>query len=164
MRYTKEVKISILVAALITGIGSAILTLNAVNMADYVWIFFVGFTISTATVKGIKNIGNVVCSHLAGWIWAMVMFYICLFVVGKTGSLPLGFFVCIFLGSCIMLAFHLGFTMKTPFNNISIMYATIFCWFSSKDYSKIPYIIAAFLLGAILSMISDEIQGALLKK
>lgn len=164
MRYSKEVKISILIAALITGLGSAFLTLNAINMADYVWIFFAGFTISTATVKGIKNIGSVICSHAAGWVWAMVMFYICLFVVGKTGSLPFAFFVCIFLGSCIMLAVHLGFLMKTPFNNISVMYATIFCWFSSKDYSKIPYIIAAFLLGAVLSMISDEIQKVLLNK
>lgn len=158
MRYPKEVKVSILVAAIMTGLGSALMANGIVNMADYVWIFFAGFTICTGTVKGLKNIPNIVCSHIAGWVWAMFMYQCCFFVISLTGSLPLGFFVCIFVGSIVMLGVHIGFTMATPFNLIPVMYATIFCWFAFKDYAKIPYIVIAFLGGCLFSMISDEIQ------
>lgn len=164
MRIGKEAYISIFVAAIVTALGSAVLASGLTNMADYVWIFFAGFTITTGSLHGLKQISNLVCSHAAGWVWAMFMFYCCLFVVNMTGSLSLGFFVCIFLGSVVMLVVHIGFTMQTWFNVIPVMYGTIFCWFAIKDFHQVIYIVAAFLAGGILSTVSDEIQDKILKR
>ena len=158
MKLNKEIMISILTAAVMTGAGSALMANSLTNMTSYVWIFFAGFTITTASCKGVKSIPNLVCSHAAGWVWALFMYYICLFILDLTGNLALGFFLCIFIGSVVMLSIHLGFTMKTWFNNISIMYGTIFCWFANQDYSKVVYIVIGFLLGGIFSTISDEIE------
>ena len=158
MKLNKEIMVSILTAAVMTGAGSALMASPLTNMSSYVWIFFAGFTITTATCKGVRSIPNLVCSHAAGWVWALFMYYICLFILNLTGNLTLGFFLCIFIGSVVMLCIHLGFTMKTWFNNISIMYGTIFCWFAHQDYSKAGYIVIAFLLGGIFSTLSDEIE------
>lgn len=158
----RNINISIIVAAIITGLGSAIFA--AIGLAQLVFIFFAAFTITTGRLHGAKNIPNIVCSHAAGWVWAMIMYAICNTVIAATGIVAAGFFASIFFGSMIMLGVHLYFLMKTPFNDIPILYATIFCWFAVLDYSKIPYMILIFLGGSILSTVADEIQDRLMKE
>lgn len=157
----RNINISIIVAALITGLGSAFFAY--MNLAPLVFIFFAAFTVTTGRLHGIKNVPNIVCSHACGWIWAMIMYAICNYVIGLTHIVPLGFFASIFLGSVLMLGIHLYFLMKTPLNDITILYTTIFCWFAVQDYSKIPYMIMVFLAGSVLSTVSDEIQDRLIK-
>ena len=158
----RNINISIIVAALLTGLGSAIFA--GMNLAGIVFIFFAAFTITTGRLHGVKCIPNIVGSHACGWLWAMFMYFICNTVIAATGIVALGFFASIFLGSMIMLGVHLYFLMKTPFNDIPILYATIFCWFAVLDYKKIPFMILVFLAGSILSTVSDEIQDKLMSK
>lgn len=128
-----------------------------------VYVLFAGFTVANCVSHTFKDIPNLLCSEIAGWVWAMAMFFTCNFVTEQTGILPLGFFCAIFFGTIVMLLFHLRLTMKTWFNVIPVMFLVIFCWFSSMDFAMLPAIVGAMSLGMLMTTLYEPITNAICK-
>lgn len=159
----KGIKVNIFVSAIICAIVSAVFAMTATPLVGLVWVFFLSFTISNATPHKVKDLPNMLSSQAAGWGWAMVMYFICVYTMQFGGSLALGLFLAILIGSIIMLFIHIKFLMNTWFNNISMIYAAICTFFGTQDFSIIIYLVIAISLGSILCALVDPICGLFLK-
>lgn len=159
----KGLKINVIVCSIICALVSAVFAMSATPLVGLVWVFFLSFTISNATPHKVKDIPNMLSSQAAGWGWAMVMYFICVYTIQFGGNLALGLFLAILIGSIIMLFIHFKFLMNTWFNNISMIYAVICTFFGTQDFSIIIYLVIAISLGSILCASVDPICGLFLK-
>lgn len=159
----KGMKIYILVASVICAITSGVFALTPTPLNSLVWVFFLSFTISSATPHKVKEIPNLFFSQMAGWGWAMLMYLICVYTMKLGGNLGLGLFLAILIGSIIMLLVHFKFLMNTWFNNISMIYAAICTFFGTQNFSIIIYIMIALTAGSVLCALVDPICGLFMK-
>ena len=156
-------KLNIVVSSLLCAVASGVFVLTSTPLVNLVWVFFLSFTISTATPHTLKEVPNLFFSQIAGWGWAMLMYYICVYVMQLSGSLALGFFLAIFIGSVVMFTVHFKWLMNTWFNNLSMVFAAICSFFATQDFSIIVYIIIALTIGSILAAVVDPICQWILK-
>lgn len=159
----KGLKVDVIVCSIICALTSAVFAMSGTPLVGLVWVFFLSFTISNATPHQVKDIPNMLSSQAAGWGWAMVMYFICVYTMQFGGNLALGLFLAILIGSIIMLFIHFKFLMNTWFNNISMMYAVICTFFGTQDFSIIIYLVIAISLGSILCALVNPICGLFLK-
>ena len=151
----KKMTLNTVLQALLTGLGSVIIV--QAGYPNYVYLLFAGYTLANCCDHRVSFIPHLIASEAAGWFWALLMYFGSNWVTAVTGSLPLGFFAAIFVGTILLVGFHLAFTMHTIFNCIPVMYLTIFSWFSVTDVSKIPHIAAIITLGMVLSTLYEPI-------
>lgn len=161
--FDKGIKIYIVVACFICAITSGVFALTQTPLNSLVWVFFLGFTISSATPHQIKEIPNLFFSQMAGWGWAILMNLMCVYIIQFSGSLALALFLAIFIGGSIMLAVHFKFLMNTWLNNISMLFAALIAFFGTQNFSIIIYVMTALTAGSVFCALVDPICGLFMK-
>jgi hypothetical protein len=159
----KALLVNIGIMATFTASGSAIFAIIGPPMISCIWVLFAGFTITVASPHQLKYVPNLLASHVAGWFWAMTMFFMAGVVTDVFGSFALGIFVAIFVGTIFLLLLHIVFLGNTWFNVLPVIYATIFLWFATQDFAMIVFIAIAFIVGTMLAVFSDVLTAAILR-